>query len=700
MKTIKQARGIFWALSLCVWLSGAHAEDNTLSSGEESTNLDTETQPGAVITVTATRIEKEVLDVPASVSVISADDIEKRPAQSPEELLKNEVGVDLAVTPGGAVDRVILRGVPEGFSGNTTQYLLNGMPVDAVQISTNRTIWQLLSTLDIERIEVVRGPSSALYGANAMGGVINIITKRGSGEPFVSFGAEGGSHDGKGLSLEAGGSFGDWDIRVSGRGFETEGYRSITESSWPGVLMDYDLSGRESKTRHLNGRLTWWPTESRELSVGLYHNKNSYDWLGGHPNQRSEGDSISADFLYSEDFSNTAKLKFKLLSMTATSDVYIDNSYWDIPEDLLALEEKYRDDENATSAELQFQFEPFSGNTLVIGGNYSIGEWELEGSEWWNNYPSWTPYSKSNKSRTLSLFIQDELKLGSSLAVTLGGRYDHYKFHDINIDGSSRSDINDSIFNPRAGINYRINKVSAIYASAGTGYIPANPGLIYRAGGSWLDNPDLKPESSTSWETGLKIENAFGWFSGSLALFRTDYEDRITTRFVTATGTPCSVWPCFRQYQNVSKIRIDGAEVDLRANIARHWHPFINYTRTKAEIVENPADPLTEGNRPAYIPRHKFNAGLEYVEDQDFMFRIAGRRVSTRYWSDRQLAWTKMDSFFVVDTKLTKQLHFHDAMPNVSLSLAVNNLFNEEYSEWQTEMADGRNWWLELAAEF
>ncbi len=695
-KTIKYSILIFCVLIFQFGASSA-AEEETKQDDPEAGETTAKDSNQPMITVTAERTEKEALDTPASVSVITADEIARHSAQSPEALLKSEVGVDLATTPSASVDRVVLRGIPEGYSGNTTQYLLNGMPVDAVQISTNRNPWQLVSTSDIERIEVVRGPSSSLYGANAMGGVINIITKRGSGEPFLRMGVETGSHDGQAYSLEAGGSFGDFDIRVSGRDFTSDGYRPILESSWGGS--DYDLSGRNSDTRHLNGRLTWWPTENREISAGVYHYENAYNWWGGHPNYRTDSDGTGADFLYSEAFTDTAKLKFKLQTLDSAYDYSSDNSYEDIPEDPLVMEDRYRDEEQATSAELQLEFEPLSNNTLIVGGSYSVGSWELNGEEWWSDYPNWTPYSKSNKSKVYSLFIQDEMRLGGGWSLVLGGRYDSYRFYDIEVNGGDRSDIDDSVFNPRVGINYRFNKVASIYASAGTGYIPANPGLIYRSGGRWLDNPDLKPEESTSWETGLKFENAFGWLSGSLALFRTDYKDRITSVMLPGpVGTCTGPW-CW-QYQNIAKLRVDGVELTLKGTVAERWHPFINYTYSDAEIRENPADPLTEGNTPAYVPRHKYNVGLEYEGAQDYLVRVAGRHVSTRYWSDRHFAWTEMDGFFVTDAKFIKRFRSNGNLPAMELSLAVNNIFDEEYSEFQSELADGRNWWLELSAQF
>ena len=650
------------------------------------------------IVVTATQTNRAVSDVPASVTVINADEIARRSVKSPEALLQNEAGVDLVITPGGVVDRIVLRGIPEGFSGNTTQYLLNGMPVDPLQIATNRTVWHLLSAADIERLEVVRGPASALYGANAMGGVINIITKQGAGDPFMRLDLESGSHNGSAVGLQGGGSFGDVDLFLSARDSRSDGYRSTLESSWGGL--DYDLSGRESEGRRFNASLSYWPTERQEIAVGVYRYEQQDDWLGGHPHQRSDSDGTSADFAYRQELRDASRLTFKLLTLDSTSDVYMDNSYEDIPEDALVLEDQYEDRERSTSAEFQLDLQPMEGHTLILGTTYSIGTWEFDGSERYSDYPNWTPYSKRSESQVAALFIQDEVALGERAILTLGGRYDHYQFERIQVQESDRPNARDSMFTPRAGLRYRLSDTYSFYTSAGNGYIPANPSLMYRGGGNWLDNDHLEPERSTSWEAGLNFSWLSGGLDGSLALYRTDYEDRITSIYVTGDAQPCTVFPCYRQYQNISAIRIEGAELMLNAKIGQHWRPFFNYTLSAAKIRENESDPETKGNSPAYMPRHKINLGASYVGNRGFGARVAGRYVATRYWSDRHYDWTQLGNFFVVDTKLTQSFRLGGKLPEMELSLALNNLFDQTYSEWKGELADGRNWWLGVAANF
>jgi outer membrane receptor protein involved in Fe transport len=689
-----------WMLCL---LNGAVGLSPAIANEEEEDRYSESRSDVAIhqlrpIVVTATRTERSVTQVPASVTVIDTDMISGHFVESPEALLKNQAGVDLAISPGGGVDRIVLRGIPEGFAGNTTLYLLNGMPVDPIQISTNRSIWHLVSAKDIERLEVVRGPATALYGANAMGGVINIITKRGTGDPSMQLDLEGGSHNGRAAGWQGGGGFGDFDLRLSARDKRGDGYRPMRESTWGG--QDFDLSQRGNEGQHINASLSYWPSQWQEIRLGIYNYEQEDDWLGGHPNQRSDSGGTASDFAYRHELGDNAQLAFKLLTLNNTYDVYSDNSFEDIPEDSLVLVDQYEDKTRSTHAELQLNLQPMAGNTLVLGASHGTGTWKLNGEERYRDYPNWTPYSKEIDSRVEALFIQDEISVGKQLTLILGGRYDRYRYLDIQEDGNERPEVKDHIFTPRAGINYRFNPAYSLYLSGGKGYIPANPVLMYRNSNRWLDNEDLAPEHSTSWEVGLNFNSFDGEVDGNLALYHTDYKDRIYPVDVNAEGQPCQETPCMRQYQNISAIRVQGAELVLNGKINEQWRSFFNYTLSAAEIRENESDPRTEGNAPTYTPKHKANLGLTYTNNQGFDARVAGRYVATRFRTERNNNGSQLDNFFVVDMKLAKRFRLGDKLPDITLSFAINNLFDETYTEWNNDLADGRNGWLELTAAF
>lgn len=638
--------------------------------------------------VTATRTERDVREVPASVTVITAQEIEEQHAVTPEELLKNVEGVDLKVSAGGLPAEVLLRGLPSTFAGTTTQYLVNGLPVEPILIS-NRIAWQLVAPEDIERIEVVRGPASALYGPNAAGGVINIITKEGEGRPSASVKLGAGSHDSYSASVSAGGSVDKFRYRIGARQFKTDGFRALREPDpWGGL----DLDGRDSEDKNLNARIGYSLTDDQEISLGYLYFDSEGAWLGGHPNYRWSRDGYAADLSYRNRISDRLEIKAKLLDADYTTARTFDWDYWG---DLgnLALAERDREEEKARGGEIQTDIRILNNNTLTLGASYNIGELSFEAED-----DTGAPTgSTSAKSSVLGFYAQDEHKFGNRVILTLGGRYDKYKFYDTVSDDVEFPDSEDNVFNPRAGIRVKVAEKTSVYASAGRAYLPALNTLKFRRGGSsctsWCDNPDLKPERSTSYELGMDQEDIGGFLNAKAAVFHTTYTDKIT-----AISLGANFWP--RQFQNIGEIEVNGLEVALNGAFGEYWYPFFNYTYTDAEITENPSEPATVGNVPAFVPKHKANVGIAYDNPAFVTARLAGRYVGSKYYTESNLPDQRADNFFVTDLKISKQFRFGGFLDRASVSFAVNNLFDEEYSEYIYEVADERNYWVEIAAGF
>ena len=186
MKTIEKAIVI---LSALFFLSSFAVAEEKTAEGEKKGGIKLEE-----VVVTATKTERKVTEVPASVTVITAEEIEAMQVTKTEDILRNIEGVDVRGFGGINPGEVTIRGIRGSFTGATTQILVNGLPIEPIQLNS-RFSWNLISPDDIERIEIVRGPTSALYGPNAVGGVINIITKKGKGKPSVNVDTGYGSHN-------------------------------------------------------------------------------------------------------------------------------------------------------------------------------------------------------------------------------------------------------------------------------------------------------------------------------------------------------------------------------------------------------------------------------------------------------------------------------------------------------------------------
>src|SRR4029077_5171657 len=144
------------------------------------------------VVVSATRTPTPAVEVASSITVITADDIEARQERTISDVLKDVPGLNVVQTGGpGGVTSVFIRGT----NSNHTKVLIDGIDVSDPSNSTGAFDFGQLLTPDIERIEVLRGPQSGLYGSDAIGGVINIITRSGSGPMTLAAGLEGGSFE-------------------------------------------------------------------------------------------------------------------------------------------------------------------------------------------------------------------------------------------------------------------------------------------------------------------------------------------------------------------------------------------------------------------------------------------------------------------------------------------------------------------------
>jgi outer membrane receptor protein involved in Fe transport len=619
--------------------------------------------------------------------VLTATEIERQYLSKPEDALRSIPGLDLVYLSGRSSASIpILRGLGQSFAGNTTQALLNGMPVEPLSI-TRRYLWYLLAPSTIERIEIVRGPSSVLYGPNAMGGVINIITKRGSSEPFAEVSVGGGSHEGRSAAVSLGGNTGDLDLFFSASHERTDGYKPLTQTPppWESWYPEgyYDLEGRDSESTNLSGQLSWWISEETDFSIGVNHFENEGAVLGGHPNYRIEQQGTLLDTALTHQFSEDMafKGKFAYSDQSAPKRTYDEISWGGV-----SLEQVGWDKESEKSyvVDLQLDMQPMTGNVLTIGGSWWDGEfttveYDTSGAETWNG---------GNKSRTYGVFVQDEHQF-DRFSVTAGGRYDIYKHYDYQSNGNQIADSDDEIFTPRIAINYRLQENLAVYASAGTAYIPAPNNLKYRIGDMWLDNPGLEPETSISYETGIKFRSPANGLKANAALYRTRYKDKIS---VATVGEQ-------RQFQNLDETRVYGFELDLRAQLGKRLEPFFNYTYTNSEITHNPSDPALEGNVTANTPKHKANLGLLYHDPQLINAQVIGRYIGSRYFEESNAKNTEAKNHFMTDLELSKSFNFNTG-PEWTTSFSVNNLFDEEgYGFWY-EKLDGRNFWLELSARF
>lgn len=663
----------------------------------------------AEVVVTATKTEREIADVPASVSVITAKDIQSQQAVKVEDLLRNIEGVDVKSEAGGGAGMVMLRGVGGSYAGQTTQVLVDGMAVEPTVLAPKGAGFDFASLGEVDRIEVVRGPASSLYGPNAMGGVINILTKRWTGAPGGEAELGLGSHNAQSLRAVVGGASDKVDFRISASDFQTDGF--IAEPK-PYSWGQQDLAGRNWRDRKFGVQLGLYPSENQAITFGVRNYDIDSAVVGGRPNYRFDREGTLYDLGYKLEIGALGDLKFKYLSATIKENLNWDGLLLGDPTDFTRYITGQRD-ESADTFEAQANLRLTPGNLLTIGLAHTTGKQKeaedtavpLDSKQGWDYYAR---SDISTKTKVDGLYAQDEIRVSENTLLNIGGRYDRYKLYDntsyswdnLGTDTTRRDpDSTDNVFNPRLGLRYMLAERTSLYASYGTAYLPALNGLRYRSNAT-CDSPDLKPEHSASYEIGLNRD--WTGMSARVALFHTDYKDKIETR----QQIGCT------QYLNVSAVGVNGFEVGVEGRAALGWRPYLNYAYTDSKIDSNPGNAESEGKRLNLVAKHKLNLGVIYAHSQDLTARLSGRYVGDRYFDGTLMnqSEARAPGYFVADLKVSKRVPLGSLVREAEISLAVNNLFDKSYVEqkWfasgfgETYRAfgDGRNWWLGLRASF
>ncbi|PLX86169.1 MAG: hypothetical protein C0614_03910 [Desulfuromonas sp.] len=430
----------------------------------------------APVVVTATKVSQPLAEAPASVTVVSAAEIAERGATRLDELLQDVVGLRV-VSSGtrGSLSSASIR----GSEASQVLVLIDGVRLNSAQYGQFDLNQLPVSVNAIERIEVLRGPASALYGSNALGGVINIVTQDPEATPSNQVGWMEGRFDTRIINLASARRLGSFRYRVGLEGQESDGYRDNSE------LEQYTISA-------LFG---YAPAENVDLELSAYH----LDYQSGIPG------AISWPSPQAEQDDRRTLVSLKLeapagpFQFTARG-LYEDhrNEYRD-PGGWMPIDETHKVE--TKGIELQVARE-HDGHSLLVGADYYSDDLD-----------STTIGSKDQGHG--ALLAQYQTELTTALTLLVGLRYDiHDEF--------------DNEFSPRATLQARLSEVTRLRFSAGRAFrAPTLNDLYWPADDFSRGNPDLAPE--TAWEYELALEQQLGGSGRAmLAAFLRDADDLIS----------------------------------------------------------------------------------------------------------------------------------------------------------------------------
>ncbi|HBM23595.1 MAG TPA: ligand-gated channel protein [Alcanivorax sp.] len=620
------------------------------------------------VTVTASGHAQQLEDAPASISVITREQIEQRYYQDATDALRDIPGV--IITGGGSGDRgndIVIRGMPSQY----TLILVDGKPVSTRETRPNGSAgfeqdW-LPPLQSIERIEVVRGPMSTLYGSDAIGGVINVITRKVAEEwggavqldTIIQDDSRSGDIQQGNFSLSG-------PLLADTLGLQVYGRASSRQE-------DRFVDGFEEKNlKNLNARLSFTPTDNQDFTLEAGQTKQDRRSLIGYsaPATGCRGGCTDSDNEYTREvlaLSHTGRWDF------GTTDSYVQRE----EAENLTREMKVTN----TSAKTAL-VAPLGDHLLTVGANFEKEELSDQTS---NQISNRTDVDASK----WALFAEDEWMLPGNVSVTGGLRLDD--------DENYGSHVSPRLYGvwgmaPRWTLK---GGVSTGFRSPSLREITPDWGQVSR-GGDVYGNPDLEPETSVNKELGLYF-NAGRDLQANVTVFHNDFKDKITR--IACPPSVCPGGPNQFGSDPTYRVNVDeavtrGVEAAVSTTLARTLDLTLSYTYTDSEQQsgEYEGEPLNQ------VPKHLASLQADW--------RVTSRLspwLAVRYRGEESQPTTGPSSSSIVapsNTLVDAGLAFK-LTPQATLNTGIYNIADKEiFQDEYGYVEDGRRYWLGMRVSF
>ncbi|WP_122558203.1 TonB-dependent siderophore receptor [Pseudomonas viridiflava] len=629
----------------------------------------------ATRSASATRTDTSLHETPQSISVVSREAVEDIGATRLQDALDYAGGVGRANNFGGqGLTTFTVRGFTTG------EFYRNGFPI-------NRGYPNMPDANTIERLEVLRGPATTLYGRGDPGGTFNVVSKQPLAERSVTLGSQLNDQGMKRGTLDASGPLDDdgrfaYRLNVVGEGgdtfrdhVETERYGVTPVLSWQvddatRITFEGDFMRNNAP---LDRGLTRYPAQTRtasrdtffgEKDVGKLHNDNNMaqirfdrdlnaDWkLGGGIQMLDgslKGDAIEANGLAADGRTLGRNFNYRKLEWT-DRDVQLNVTGHfataGVDHTLLA----------------GVEYEDYDYKSIIRRSSGAVNAYTIDIFDpvYGKARPALTRTTTNDKEnlKTYAAFVQDQVALTERMKLLAGVRFERFE-HDYDTFGVGVPFTNsDNAVTPRLGLTYDLTDTVAVYANTARSFKP-NTGASRLGGG-------FKAEEGKSYEVGVKWEALDRQLSVDAALYQIEKQNVLTTDPVDSTFSVAA-----------GEVRSRGLDLNVVGNLTPEWRVMGSYAYVDAEVTKD--NTLRSGTRLLNIPEQTFSL-LNVYEFQDGALRGLGLGAGGRYVDQRagQTANTafSMDSYTVFDL-----LAFYKVNEHVKLNLDVKNVFDKDYEE-------------------
>ncbi|WP_312455149.1 ferrichrome porin FhuA [Pseudescherichia sp.] len=640
-------------------------------------------------TATATKTDTPIEKTPQSISVVTREEMDMKDPSTVKEALNYTPGVFATRGSSETLDVISIRGFTASTGANTNQYL------DGLKLQGDNYSESSMDPYFLERIELMRGPTSVLYGKSNPGGIISMVSKRPTTEPLKEVQFQMGTDN----LYQTGFDFSDaidddgvFSYRLTGLGRSEDAQQTMVKStryaiapafSWrPDDKTDFTfLSNFQSDPDA--GYYGWLP---RVGTVVPYTdaNGNSHkldtDFNEGEQDNRMSRRQQQIGYSFAHAFDDTftvrQNLRYTRLHTLYTS-VY--GNGFTAPTQINRAFVRSDEDLNSFTVDTQLQSAFATGavdHTLLTGVDYlrmrndinadygSANPLDMVNPQYGNaNVNVNFPYAVINRQEQTGLYAQDQAEW-NHWVLTLGGRYDFAKTSTYTRSTSSLSEINDQQFTWRGGLNYVFDNGVAPYFSYSESFEPVS--------GATKQGKPFDPSRGKQYEAGVKYVPKDLPITVTAAVFQLTKDNNLTA---DPSDSAFSV--------QGGEIRSRGLELEAKAALTSNINLTAAYSYTDAEYTD---DTLYEGKRPVEVPRNMASLWADYTFHETALSGLT-LGAGARYVGDTSSFYTTGDnvngtfnvgSYTLVDATVKYDLA-RIGMAGSSVGVKVNNLFNREY---------------------
>ncbi|MEX3021181.1 ferrichrome porin FhuA [Kluyvera sp. STS39-E] len=676
-------------------------KEETITVTAAPTTQESAWGPAATIaakhSATATKTDTPIEKTPQSVSVITRQEMDIRQPTTVKDAMAYTPSVFSTRGSSSTYDVVSIRGFTAPTTVNTNQYL------DGMKLQGNNYSEISMDPYFLERVEVMRGPTSVLYGNSNPGGIVSMVSKRPTTEPLREIQFKMGTDN----LWQTGFDFSDaidddgvWSYRLTGLGRSQDAQQDMVKSSRYAVAPSFSwrpddktnftfLSNFQSDPDA--GYYGWLPREGTVVPY-VDANGNSHklptDFNEGERDNKMQRRQQMVGYNFSHEFNDTFTVRQNLRYdqvKTLYRSVYgfgydgagnINRNYVRSDEDLNTF---------TVDTQLQSNFATGDvGHTLLTGVDYSRMRNDIDalygsadslnmlnpqyGNANINVSGPYAKYQVLNRMEQTGLYAQDQMEW-DKWVLTLGGRYDYAKTSTLTRTTGTEAMNHDQQFTWRGGINYLFDNGITPYFSYSESFEPTS--------GSTKEGKPFDPSRGKQYETGVKYVPKDMPVVLTAAIYQLTKNKNLTSDPNDATGL-YSV--------QTGEIRSRGLELEAKAAVNENINITAAYSYNDAEYTE---DTIFKGKRPAEVPRNQASLWTDYTFYDTVLsgltfgagVRYTGSTVS--YYKNDTTTGKKNESFNVGDYTVADAMVKYDlgrfGLPGSSVAVNVNNLFDREY---------------------